>query len=262
MCRFAAYFGNKQILLEEVLSKPENSLIRQSLATKEGTHEVNADGFGIAWYDFSIDSSPGVFKSTHPAWSDNNLIHLSRKIRSNWFLSHVRASTVGNVSQNNCHPFCFEDYSFVHNGTILNFSSYKKALIAELPEKLFLNIQGQTDSEHLFYLIMHFIEQGHNIIEATKLAISWVTNAQSNSEDFSRINIAITNGVELLATRFVSKSQTPLSLQYCHGLNEDQTISSLFVSSEPLNDNTWNELPTNHALYLNKNDMMLQTIPL
>src|SRR6056300_1646366 len=112
MCRFLTYFSNQPILLENLLDKPTNSLIKQSHEAKEGTHGVNADGFGIAWYDFDIDSHPGVFKSIQPAWNDNNLIHLSQKIRSPCFLAHVRASTIGDVNQNNCHPFAYENYAF------------------------------------------------------------------------------------------------------------------------------------------------------
>ena len=77
MCRIAAYFGLKEVFLEELLAKPKHSLIRQSHNAKEGTHGINADGFGLSWYNFDISSTPGIFKSTQPAWNDLNLIHLS-----------------------------------------------------------------------------------------------------------------------------------------------------------------------------------------
>ena len=38
-------------------------------------------------------------------------------------------------------------------------------------------------------------------------AINWITNIQENCDGVSRINIVITNGSALMATRFVSKGE-------------------------------------------------------
>ncbi len=257
MCRFVAYFGYEEILLNELLSKPKNSLIKQSHEAREGIHGINADGFGLAWYSLDISPTPGIFKSTQPAWNDNNLIHLSQKIKSLCFLAHVRASTVGDVNQNNCHPFSFEEYSMVHNGTIRNFEKYKKRLIDSIDEDLFLQIKGNTDSECFFFLIIHFLREKNDLVLSMKKAINWITNIQENCDGFSRINIVITNGIELMATRFVSKGEKSLSLKYCSKSKEHNKISSLILSSESLSDDDklWQELPENHYIYLNKDNM-------
>ena len=154
MCRFVAYLGKKSILLNELLVKPKNSLINQSRDAKEGRLGLNADGFGLGWYSHEIDKIPGVFKSTQPAWNDNNLKHLANKIKSSCFLAHVRASTVGDIVLNNCHPFSYHEYAFVHNGTIRFFDKIKRQIINELDDIIFSEIKAQTDSEHLFFLIM------------------------------------------------------------------------------------------------------------
>jgi predicted glutamine amidotransferase len=49
MCRWLAYSGSP-VLLEELLYKPTNSLIVQSLHSQLGAEPTNGDGFGIAWY--------------------------------------------------------------------------------------------------------------------------------------------------------------------------------------------------------------------
>ncbi|MGC0371800.1 MAG: hypothetical protein DGJ47_000501 [Rickettsiaceae bacterium] len=257
MCRFAAYFGHEKILLDELLSKPKNSLVKQSHKSIEGIHGINADGFGVAWYNFDISSSPGIFKSTQPAWNDNNLMHLSQKIKSSCFLAHVRASTVGDVNQNNCHPFDFQKYSMVHNGTIRHFERYKRKVIDELDNELFLNIKGNTDSEYFFFLIMNFIKQGSTLENSVKKAIDWIVNVQEQCDGFSRINIVITNGDELIATRFVSKGKKSLSLKYLPKIDTSNKVSSLVISSESLSDDgtIWDELPENHYLHINKNSM-------
>ena len=48
MCRWLAYAG-PPLPLDELLFKPENSLIRQSLAATRGTVPTNGDGFGLGW---------------------------------------------------------------------------------------------------------------------------------------------------------------------------------------------------------------------
>ncbi len=260
MCRFAAYFSHEEIILDEILAKPQNSLIKQSHEAREGTHGINADGFGMAWYNFDISNEPAIFKSIQPAWNDNNLAHLSQKMKSSCFLAHVRASTVGDVNQNNCHPFSYNEYSFVHNGTIRNFDHYKKILINKIDEDLFLHIKGNTDSEYFFFLIMHFIRHDNNLETAVKKAIEWVVYAQKDAEEFSRINIVITNGDELMATRFVSKEQKSLSFKYSSRLQTDNETIALILSSEALDDDeeAWHELPENHYIYLNKNNMQVK----
>jgi len=50
MCRWLAYSGSP-ILLEELLYKPEHSLIDQSLHARLGVETTNGDGFGVGWYD-------------------------------------------------------------------------------------------------------------------------------------------------------------------------------------------------------------------
>ena len=49
MCRWLAYSG-APVLLEELLYKPENSLVEQSLHSRLGAETTNGDGFGVGWY--------------------------------------------------------------------------------------------------------------------------------------------------------------------------------------------------------------------
>ena len=267
MCRFVAYIGNTPILLKELLEAPKNSLINQSKQAKEGLHGINADGFGVAWYDQEVDSIPGVFKSIQPAWNDSNLDHLARKVKSNCFLGHVRASTVGDVTLNNCHPFTYGDYSFVHNGTIRHFPDTRRALTTELADVFFNEIRAQTDSEHLFALIMNFLhlDEQRSLEVAVKKSFEWIKNNQKDkdAEHFSRLNICLTNGIEMIATRYVTKDIDPLSLYYAtkhfdapfsESTPEETPDSSEYtvIASEPLSDyaKEWKEVPNNHYLYI------------
>ena len=90
MCRWLAYSG-APISLNELVFKPEHSLIDQSLSARSSVQTTNGDGFGIGWY--GERPQPGLFRDTRPAWNDDNLKSVSEQIRSHLFFAHVRAST-------------------------------------------------------------------------------------------------------------------------------------------------------------------------
>ena len=95
MCRFVAYIGTP-VLANDLLYKPKYSLIAaQSMNAGEMSVQVNGDGFGIGWYAPDLDNEPCVFRSIKPAWSDQNLRHLARKIYSPVIFAHIRAASQG-----------------------------------------------------------------------------------------------------------------------------------------------------------------------
>jgi predicted glutamine amidotransferase len=99
MCRWLAYAGSP-IGLDEILLRPEHSLLTQSRHARESTFEVNADGFGVGWY--TGRPTPGVYHDTRPAWNDRNLASLAAHIRSPLFFGHIRAAVGSMVVRSNC----------------------------------------------------------------------------------------------------------------------------------------------------------------
>lgn len=263
MCRFVAYLSQQPIILDTIIEKPVNSLVDQSRQAREGKLGLNADGVGIAWYDHKIDSLPGVYKSIQPAWNDQNLHHLTRKIQSTCFLGHVRASTVGDVNLYNCHPFTYEQFSFVHNGTIRCFDQIKRSLLRSLSDESFALINGQTDSEYFFALLIDtlykkdiFSHHNQTLEQMEKAVISTIqyTNKLIHDTAFSRLNTAFTDGKRLIATRYVSdKTESSLSLYYCTHTHESGE-AYIIVASEPLTDyfQEWSEVPENHMITIDE----------
>jgi predicted glutamine amidotransferase len=90
MCRWLAYSGTP-IYLDDIIIKPEHSLIDQSLHSRAGATTTNGDGFGLGWY--ARGDEPGVYKSVQPAWNDSNLHALAEQIKSPLFMAHIRATT-------------------------------------------------------------------------------------------------------------------------------------------------------------------------
>ncbi len=153
MCRWAAYRG-EPLFLEDIVSSPAHSLIEQSHCATRAKTATNGDGFGIAWYGDRPE--PGRYRDILPAWSDCNLKSIARQIRSPLFLAHVRAATGGGTRRDNCHPFVFGRWSFMHNGQINGFEQLRRPMESMLDNDLYAARTGTTDSELLFLLALQF----------------------------------------------------------------------------------------------------------
>ena len=80
MCRWLAYTGSP-VLLDDLLYKPEHSLVVQSLHSRlgRGDHERRRVRRRLVQRH---SPTPGVFRSIEPAWSDRNLRELAAHVRS------------------------------------------------------------------------------------------------------------------------------------------------------------------------------------
>src|SRR6478736_3282459 len=151
MCRWLAYSGSP-VLLEDLLYKPENSLVVQSKHSQMGATTTNGDGFGVGWY--GAFDTPGLFRSTEPAWNDLNLRELCAHARAGRVFAHIRASTGSPVQQTNCHPFRHGDWLWMHNGSIARFHDVKRDLLLAVDPSLYPDLEGSTDSEAFFFLAL------------------------------------------------------------------------------------------------------------
>jgi predicted glutamine amidotransferase len=207
MCRWAAYLG-EPIFLEDIVSAPSHSLIAQSHHALQAKTATNGDGFGIAWY--GARSEPGRYRDVLPAWSDCNLRSLCRQISSGLFLAHVRASTGGATSRDNCHPFVSGRWSFMHNGQIGGFERIRRRLEANLPDMLYDQLHGTTDSELIFLLMLH---EGldHDPQGATARAVARVLAAcaEAGVEPALKLTAAFADGERLHAVRYASAGSAP-----------------------------------------------------
>jgi glutamine amidotransferase len=151
MCRWLAFTG-APILMSELLLKPKDNLIHQSLHARSPRTPTNGDGFGLGWYD--DQPLPGLFKSIRPAWNDFNLHDLVSHIASPLFMAHVRATSLATIQETNCHPFRYKNWLFVHNGQIAEFGKLHQPLMLHVKPEYFENILGSTDSELMFHLAL------------------------------------------------------------------------------------------------------------
>jgi predicted glutamine amidotransferase len=254
MCRWLAYTGSP-VLVHDLLYRPENSLIVQSLHSTLGVEPTNGDGFGLGWYDDG--PVPGVYRSTDPAWNDRNLEELSAHIRSHCVLSHVRASTGTAVQQTNCHPFRRGRWLWVHNGVINGFHTFKRELAVAVDPTLFADIEGSTDTELFFYLALT-LGLEDDPPTAVSRAVGLIEDiGRRHGVDFPmQMTVATTNGDSLWCFRYSSEGRSrslfhsadvsTLRAQYPdNSMLQDLADDASLVVSEPLGNlrGAWREVP-------------------
>ena len=268
MCRLLAYLGTP-IVIDKLLYQPKNSLVNQSINAKEIEEPLNGDGFGIGWYVPELHAEPVTFVSVHPAWSNRNLRSLAPRIQASCFIAHVRAASVGEVSESNCHPFQYQNLLMMHNGGVENFSRIKRKLREPLSDELYNWIKGQTDSEHLFaYMLNHLQVQADGQVWAEAVMTAFertfadlkVMLAEEGIAEPAYLNMVVTNGNFVVGTRYTTDPTCdPLTLYHSEGgryvvedgvsfmvAPEDDDQAVLIVSEKLTEESHWSSIPANH----------------
>jgi len=254
MCRWMAYAGDP-LRAEELLFRPQHSLIDQSLHSRMGATTTNGDGFGIGWY--GEGPRPAVFKSIDPAWNDRNLRELAAQVRTPLLFAHIRASTGSPVQRSNCHPFRHDNWLWMHNGSVAGFRELKRDLVLAVDPSLYPDIEGSTDSELLFYLALTY-GLTEDPVPAVERAVGLVEHvaAEHGVDNPVQMSAATTDGTSIWAFRYSSIGQTR-TLFYSSGVAELRALhpelpilrelgdEARLVVSEPLRDlpGAWHEVP-------------------
>jgi glutamine amidotransferase len=241
MCRWLTYSG-RPIYLEKLLFEPENSLIQQSMHARKARVATNGDGFGVGWY--GERELPGTYREILPAWNDRNLKSLAHQLRSGLFFAHVRASTGTATSRANCHPFTHGKWLFMHNGQIGGYEQVRRRLDQMIPDSVYPDREGTTDSELFFYLLFRngLEDDAPGALARTVAEVQGVMNAAGVTEPL-RITAALSDGKRTWALRFATDEDPP-SLYWCADGGE------MIIVSEPLDTDAshWNRVPAGHLL--------------
>lgn len=238
MCRWAAYLG-APIFLEEIVSRPGHSLIQQSHGATRCATAINADGFGIAWYGDRPE--PGLYRDVMPAWSDPNLKSLTAQVRSGLFLAHVRASTGTATSRNNCHPFVAGRWSFMHNGQVGGYDSFRRCADMLIPDTLYPQRKGATDSEAMFLVALSegLDDDPQGAME--RMAARFIALAETKGAlPHLRLTAAFSDGQTLYALRYATDDWAPTLYHRWSDKRQGRA-----VVSEPLetDESDWDEVP-------------------
>jgi len=282
MCRFTMYLG-PTIRLSSLVVDPKHSIIDQSFRSQDQEEPLNGDGFGIAWYAPEMCEEPALFRSVTPAWNNANLLELARVVQSPLIFAHVRAATKhGGQSEANCHPFRSGRYAFMHNGDIGDFAAVRRPLLNSLGDRAFASISGNTDSEHLFAVVIDELDRTEatgieKLALAMQAAVARVTAlaAAHGSGAPSYLNLALSDGESAVACRYTTEDGYDGESLFLHTgrlyvcrEGECRMIAPtggrgcVLVSSEPLSeDKGWQPLARN-SIVLVTSDGTTQARPL
>ena len=229
MCRLLAYLG-PPITLEALLVDPPHGLAHQAWAPeRQVSGTVNADGFGVGWYDLARRPEPGVHRTTLPMWADRSFASFGGLVASTAVVAAVRGATAPAPTEaSGTPPFTAGPWLFAHNGAVERFRGGVGAELRRLltPEQESA-ILGASDSEVLFHLALAAVAGGASPGEALRRVV-----AEVEQRSGGRLNLVLTDGHAVAATR-VGDSLWALA-------DGDRTV----IASEPNEtDPRWQEIP-------------------
>jgi predicted glutamine amidotransferase len=271
MCRWMAYFGDP-ILADDLLFRPEHSIIDQSLHARLGGVTTNGDGFGIGWYPSGGGTAPAVFKGTHPAWNDRNLREVATQIHTPLLFAHVRASSGTPVQRSNCHPFRHGRWLWMHNGSLAGFDKVKRDLLLAVDESLYPEIEGSTDTEALFFLALTFgLADDPPTAVARAVGLAEQVGRRHGVDYPVHMTVATSDGESIWAFRYSSEKATSslfystdiAQLRQLHpelAVLEGLGTDTRFIVSEPLRalPGAWNEVPESSWALVRPGEQQIQ----
>lgn len=243
MCRHLAYVG-PPVTVSSLVLEPAFGLHRQAWAPRRvlGTATVNADGFGIGWYD---GESVGRYRRAVPLWTDTSFPTLARSLRSTAVLAAVRSASEGMpVSDGACAPFAADSWLFSHNGIVHGWPASLEKVASVLPVAELMTLDAPIDAAVLWALVRQRLRSGDELGVALAAVVNDVRAVTTG-----RLNLLLTDGRRIAATRWGE------SLYYLKG--EDFVV----VASEPYDDTPqWTEVPDATVLTASSSDVTLSAL--
>ena len=246
MCRLLAYLG-PAVTLEELLYAPDHSLLEQSYAPRYQTHgRLNADGFGVGWYERGRRTEPARYRTERPFWTDVSFRSMAGLITSEAMLASVRSATPGlAVHEANTAPFMSNVWLFAHNGEVAGFrDGIGERLRRTVSEMRAASIEGSTDSEVMFAMTLDRLDAGASPGESLS-DVARTIDALSGG----RLNMILHDGRQIAAT--------------CAG-NSMFTLEradAVIVASEPYDDGEgWHQVPDGSVLEVANGTLSLNHI--
>jgi glutamine amidotransferase len=258
MCRFVAVTADRPAGLGPLLVSGPHALIRQSNCDRRGV--CHDSGWGLGYYD---GGRPRRVRSIRPAWDDPLFRHTAEVVRTRAAVAHVRLATVGQVAERNCHPFERDGWLFAHNGTLVGFAAEPGPLRRLIPDPFLSDLEGETDSEHVFRLLLARLGNrppADDVAEVVRQTVRELADLYPGSDaDSTRLNIVLTNGRVLAATRwghwlyrFDQRGAGPIEAA--------GPVRAVAFASEPPTEGDWKEVP-DRTILLVRDDLSTAVLP-
>lgn len=236
MCRHAAWLGAPRALTA-LIHEPGHGLLAQSYAPRRQRHgTVNADGFGMAWYD-PARPEPVRYRRSIPIWADANVPALAEVARSRCLIAAVRCATTGMpVEESATAPFTDGGWLLSHNGRV------SRDAVSDLTDDL---PESPCDSAWLAAAVFTRGRAGLGLADA----LADVVVRAGEKDPGARLNLLACDGSALAATVWGDTL-------FFH---PDQ--DGVYVASEPLDDLPgWQAVPERSLLIATPGDVRVQPL--
>ncbi|MEK6848869.1 MAG: class II glutamine amidotransferase [Nanoarchaeota archaeon] len=201
-------------------------------------------GWGIAWLE---GDDWKVFKQGKKDFRKYDFNKV-KETKSKNILIHLRDASFGDETTKNAHPFLYKNYVFEHNGSI-----DRKNNLSYLNDNFKNEIKSETDSEVYFLLIMQFLEETKNIIEAISKTLEIVKKYR-----YTGLNFIMGDSKKIYAYRDFGNQ--PGNENY-YTLKYLAVKDSIVISSDSLSEDNWIPLKKWELLIV-ENDLKTYTINL
>jgi glutamine amidotransferase len=249
MCRLFGLYANRAVNVNFSFYEAEKSLEKLSIR--------NPHGWGIAWFDngWNLHKEPG------PLYLSKDAQRLAKNVSGIIVISHVRYATHGKAKLENTHPWLYKGYVFAHNGTI-----DKRNKVLELLSPEYRDLEGDTDSEALFHLIIQEADETNDFVEGVERAIAKIN---ANNISYDSLNFIASDGKKLYALRYTKEGLNRYTLFYLKRPREGLRLEgfsaktaqlirmklasgekAIIVASEKYTKEPWEYIPNKHMLII------------
>jgi glutamine amidotransferase len=217
MCRHLGWLGARVSVSSLVLDPPQGLRV-QSYAPRRQKHGLmNADGWGVGFFDSAEGATPRRWRSSAPLWGDTSFDSIAPALHSHCVVAAVRSATVGMpIEPSATAPFTDGKWLLSHNGVVDR---------AVLP--LTSEAESVCDSAVLAAAIF---ARGVDALGDTIIEVG-------AADPMARLNIIAANGSRLVATAW---GDTLFLLRRDDGV---------VLASEPYDDDPdWRDVPDRHLV--------------
>jgi glutamine amidotransferase len=208
------------------LYDPAQSIEQQSwrpIHQREGA--MNADGWGVGWWDPAARVEPARYRTSAPMWTDTSFRSVAEVVHATAILAAVRSATPPSpiVDTGNA-PFSSGPWLFSLNGFVTGFrGEVGEELRRSVSHRRAIGIEGTTDSEVLFALVLDALDSGASAPEALA---SVTASVLARTE--GKLNLLLCDGHHITASACGNSLFTLV--------DDGVAAGGVLVASEPLDD--------------------------
>lgn len=291
MCRLFGFRATHPTKIECGLIQAQNSLVRQSRQDARGLD--NPDGWGLG---LVRDGEVRCERQVQPAYDSESFRRDAADAEATAAVAHVRRATVGEPRHRNTHPFRRDGSLLAHNGHVPGFEALRPRLREAMTSDLRRAVRGDTDTEHVFHLLMTRLREsgtaeteGHTadpmemravVRDTVRRLEAWCEEVEPGAEDVERgpdghrldrlaMNLVWTVGSRLAGSR-LGRSLWYVERDGAHRCGvcgelhpdpEPEGYGAVVLASERITDENWREVPEASVFHVDEG-MRLQVTSL